>query len=658
MRGPIDDCGEIYWIVRLPDGTHPRWLQDSFELVPAVESPEDLLLKGAFGRKLDFSQLVTFHRLNEPLTNNIYALHTTRTDFYPHQFKPLLKFLDSPNQRMLIADEVGLGKTIEAGLILSELRARTRLARVLIICPAALRKKWQWEMKHRFSEEFDLYNADDFLEFLEEYRANQGQVPLRCITSMQGIRRREVLEAFELVDPLFDLVVVDEAHHMRNKQTLTHELGQILSRSAEALLLLTATPVQTSDENLFNLLSVLDSERFSDLFVFREQIAANEPVIEASCALTQSTPDLAACRCALDRILQMDGHRQRWFKENPTWEILQGLLAEIDPGDQESIVELRRCTAELSLLGGSITRTRKREVIVNAPVRKPLTERVTFTEEEDAFYNQITDYIREQYPHCEGPFEKFVLMMPQRRAASCIPATIEHYLGNVVNTEGFEDYMGSLGDEEPDAAQSTMHVAAEIRRIANEFKGGIRKDSKYEALLQALRKLKSETKILLFSTFPSTLEYLSTRLRLDGFDNVVIHGKVLASDRAERVENFRDDASLRVLLSSEVGSEGLDFQFCSVLVNYDLPWNPMVVEQRIGRLDRLGQKSETVTIINFSVAGTIDGDILERLYGLTVAANFEENLIWPKDIKPLERSTDTGMPKPKYEDRYISKDMV
>ena len=122
-------------------------------------SPDELLLRGAFGDKDDFLRLVTFHKLDTPLDNTLYSLQGSRTAFYPHQYKPLLKFLDSPEHRLLIADEVGLGKTIEAGLVMIEQRARRALRRVLVICPAALCLKWREEMWHRFDEEFRIIGA-------------------------------------------------------------------------------------------------------------------------------------------------------------------------------------------------------------------------------------------------------------------------------------------------------------------------------------------------------------------------------------------------------------------------------------------------------------------------------------------------------------------
>ena len=157
-------------------------------------SPDQLLLTSAFGDKDDFLRLVTFHKLDTPLDNTLYSLQGSRTAFYPHQYKPLLKFLDSPEQRLLIADEVGLGKTIEAGLVMIEQRARRALRRVLVICAAALCGKWREEMWHRFDEEFKIIGAAEFREQLQRL-AQQGDLgEARDIISPQAIRNEEHIE--------------------------------------------------------------------------------------------------------------------------------------------------------------------------------------------------------------------------------------------------------------------------------------------------------------------------------------------------------------------------------------------------------------------------------------------------------------------------------
>lgn len=184
--------------------------------IPA-KTPVDNLLNGNLAGYQEFQRLITFMRLvrEYPLRNNIYAFNASRTRLYPYQFKPLIKFLESPNQRMLICDEVGLGKTIEAGLILTELRARQTVKRVLIVCPANLVQKWQLEMKRRFDEDFKILRIPDFVQYLKEYQDELDRAKISGIISLESIRNAKILDLLDSIMPSFDMVIVDEAHHMR-----------------------------------------------------------------------------------------------------------------------------------------------------------------------------------------------------------------------------------------------------------------------------------------------------------------------------------------------------------------------------------------------------------------------------------------------------------
>jgi len=613
VEGPIDDAGDILWKVRLPDGSVRKWEAGTFELVPQKETIADLLRKAQFGRKSDFSQLLTFHRLDQPLTNNIYSLHSNRIDFYPFQFKPLLKFIDSPNQRLLIADDVGLGKTIEAGLILSELKVRSSLQTVLVACPAHLREKWRLEMRRRFSEDFSIVDAAGFRQFLNDYRESSGQMAGRVICSIQSMRSERTREELERIDPRFDLVIVDEAHHMRNSGTQTHALGRMLSRQAEALLFLTATPVQTQLENLFNLLRLLDEEHFQNYYLFERQLAANEHVLSAEAALARVPPDFQAFSAAVKRMSSIPESEGRWFEGNPLWEQVLDAAQAGERRSRRGLVDLRFSLGELNLLSDSLTRTRKVDVRKDVAHREPQVLHVTYSDEERRLYELVLNYVRSRYSARTTFFEKAALMMPQRRAASSIIGASRFYLSGGGQSD-IDDYLASLDDGSADLPDELDDDPGDMRVLFERAAAGNMPDTKYDALLGFMQTLQRTEKVILFSTFPSTLEYLQQRLAQDGFRGVIISGKVAVEERPEIVEGFRDDARTRVLLSSEVGGEGLDMQFCSVVVNYDLPWNPMVVAQRIGRVDRIGQRSPVIRIINFSVKDTIDQVILERLY--------------------------------------------
>lgn len=613
VGGPIDDAGDILWKVRLPDGAIRKWEENTFELVPESETILDLLKNRKFGKKSDFSQLMTFHRMDRPLSNNIYSLHSNKIDFYPFQFKPLLKFIDSPKQRLLIADDVGLGKTIEAGLILSELKVRADIKVVLVVCPAHLREKWQLEMIRRFGEEFTIMDASGFRQFLTKYKESHGMVSGRLICSLQSMRSERIREAIEDADPSFDLVIVDEAHYMRNSSTNTHALGQLLSQQAESLIFLTATPVQTQIGNLYNLLRLLDEEHFQSEELFKMQLNANEHVLKAEAALAAIPPDYSSYLAAVNRMGRISLHGGRWFEGNPFWDQVQNAAKGSEMPTGQKLADLRFALSELNLLSDSLTRTRKVDVKTDVARREAQVLHVEYTKEERHFYELVLSYVRSKYRSNGTFFEKLALMMPQRRTASSIIGAARYYLHNMVDSD-IQDCLVGMNNLFLESDDNIVEDVVDLQSLFAAVSEGDMPDTKYDVLSEFMRTLSRKEKIILFSTFPSTLEYLSERFEKDGFACHILSGKVPVEERPRIIEEFRDDERIRVLLSSEVGGEGLDLQFCSILVNYDLPWNPMVVAQRIGRIDRIGQRAPVIRIINFSVKDTIDQIILDRLY--------------------------------------------
>jgi superfamily II DNA or RNA helicase len=623
--------------------------ESDLELYEAGRSIEDLLREGVFANKEAFSKLITFTKLEFPLRNNLYSFRATRTQFLPYQFKPLLKFLDSPKQRLLIADEVGLGKTIEAGLILAELRARhpQSMDRVLIVCPSALCSKWRSELKLRFDEDFKVFDVQDTRAFLEEFDNNGEATKLRAICSLQMIRGRQVMEQWEAVSPTLDLLVMDEAHHLRNPETLSHRMARNLAESADSVLLLTATPIHLGNVNLFYLLRILDPEQFGtnatalvdelgELF-FRRIVEANEPVIEALRVLRASIPaDLDKCERLLRKAAaSQEGER---FSGNPLYEDVLRKLHRGSGDSRSHLIELQRDVSNLNLLGSTLTRTRKREVEARV-LREARLIRAEWTPAEQQFYNAVTRHVLAQYQSFEGtPFAAFLVMMPQRQVASCIPAMVERYESELgLGGGGIESELSDLqledwsNDAESAASSDPLHL--DLGEVIRQWRAAGSPDTKFTELLNTLRLLDEidpKRKVLIFAYFKQTLYYLSRCLSQAGYSNAVISGDVPDDERQERIANFRDEPDLRVLLSSEVGSEGLDFQFCNTMVNYDLPWNPMVVEQRIGRLDRIGQKAPKITIFNFSIPGTIEDKILTRLYSRIRI--FEESI---GDLEPI-----------------------
>ena len=622
LRPPNLRNGAYWYRIRLHTGGLIVAHEADLTRFEADVSPDELLLKGAFGDKDDFLRLVTFHKLDTPLDNTLYSLQGSRTAFYPHQYKPLLKFLDSPDHRLLIADEVGLGKTIEAGLVLIEQRARRALRRVLVICPAALSLKWREEMWHRFDEEFEIIGSAEFREQLHRL-AQQGDLgEARDIISLQAVRNEAHIELLNVTPPPLDLLIVDEAHHLRNRQTLSHRTVRALAQSAHAVLFLTATPIQLGEKNLFNLFQLLDDSEFDDFEVFQDRLRANEPVVEAQRLARAIPPPIHEIQNRIES-LRMGG-RAGFFGGNPIYERIRRALE--SPPDSPSdnghawAAELQHDLEELSLLSHVFSRTKKRDVFADASVRTARVVPVALTLPERAFYDAVTEFVRDNAPDGKGAIRYFAIMGAQRQAASCMPAARDRLLRRTAWS--LEDELDAeVHDLEetprPHSVKTTQKVLDAARSLGD-------CDTKYDELLRLLTRLDEEEagrKIILFAYYRATLQYLKDRLDRDGITCELIHGGITSDprhpdrdERGKRMRRFRENPDVRLLLSSEVGSEGLDFQFCHIIINYDLPWNPMRVEQRIGRVDRLGQESDRILVFNFTLKDTIEDRVLTRLY--------------------------------------------
>lgn len=575
-----------------------------------------------------FQRLITFRRLQKerPLRNNIYAFNASRTDFLPYQFKPLLKFLDSARGRLLIADEVGLGKTIEAGLILTELLARQNIDRVLIVVPSQLQIKWQDEMWRRFGQKFEIFIANDMKALIEDINNEEFPPDVKVITSFGAIRQKKILESLDLIPLNLDLLIVDEAHYVRNRGTDQWRAIDLISPNADNLLFLSATPIQIGNQNLATLLRLLDSEEFVDEDSVFNRINLNKPIIRAQNALCQTAPDLDTTINALTEVTQKDDYGEE-DKKLALQLIKQSKELQARQFDMDEyytrLVDIQQGINELNLIGHIFTRTRKRDAEKKVRLRKAVSVKIKLTKQEKEFYEAVTNYVSIQYENIDNiGFKKFLLHIPQRRMASCIPAMVKYYLENIENNLIFKDNENIEDDEEVDeplkgnAEEDYNIIKIELIRVIRAWKNE-NDDSKYNALKKILNQRKQEEKkikVLIFAFFRGTLEYLHHRLQIDGYQVTLIHGQINQEERIRRIKAFRDNKKIEIFLSSRVGSEGLDFQFCSTLINYDLPWNPMELEQRIGRLDRIGQKSPIILIYNLQVEDTIEERILTRLY--------------------------------------------
>ncbi|MBN2416803.1 DEAD/DEAH box helicase family protein [bacterium] len=621
--GPLHQGVQYYEV--FINGTTQRFAEQQLRHDPGIQPPIVNLINGCIDGPLDFQRLITLRRLQRerPLRNNIFAYNASKIKFYPHQFKPLLKFLDSAKNRLLIADEVGLGKTIEAGLIMTELAARGNIDRVLIIVPSYLCIKWQDEMFRRFGQQFDIYKAADLESYIDKYIEYESAADLKAIISLGAIRQPRILEKLATVSLTYDLVIVDEAHHARNRRTNQHQAIFQIAPYAENLLFLTATPIQLGNQNLSTLLRLLDPEEFIDDNSVFARIENNKPIVKAQNALCKIPPNFDGASEGLEEVI-----RNRLFskQDRDLASLIKANVQEIAVEEYDKkayysrLVEIMGDLGTLNLLGHIYTRTLKRDAVESAK-RKARSILVNLSSPEKAFYDSVTNYVRSKHRHISNKgFKSFILHIPQRRMASCIPAMVEYYRRIVNNDDiNLEDYAGEdevrdLWDGDGDHVEKQM--LADLKEIVNSWDSS-NQDSKYDLLKDALMKRKAEGgnfKVLVFAFFRDTLEYLNKRLQADGFGVTMIHGGVKQNERLERIQLFKENKDIQILLSSRVGSEGLDFQFCDTLVNYDLPWNPMEVEQRIGRLDRIGQSAKKIIIYNLSIANTIEHKILLRLY--------------------------------------------
>ena len=326
---------------------------------------EDALESAAQPREIlvlprdEFLRALLITKLDNPINDLFYAYQSSRTQFEAYQFKPVLKFLDSPVPNILIADEVGLGKTIEAAILHQELKARGAIRRVLVICPAGLREKWQRELLIRFDEQFQIMRRPQIMEDVRLYTETNGLAPVNGIVSLEGFRAQHIQDVILRLGRHLDLVIIDEAHHLRTQGSLSNAVGALMQEMAEHLILLTATPLQTGQEDLFQLLRFIDPEQFAQYEDFLLQLEPNVELNAAIRALRLIPPDLDAAR---NSMLAIAGHAAAaQVTDHPTYPLVMQALGRPDlPRDQ--LVRLRRDIDSLNVLSPVYTRTKKGDI--------------------------------------------------------------------------------------------------------------------------------------------------------------------------------------------------------------------------------------------------------------------------------------------------------
>ena len=580
-----------------------------------------------------FHAYLTALQIRYPVLSSLYSLNTARIDFVPYQYRPVLKFIKAEQPRLLIADSVGVGKTIEAGLILRELQARQDLKSVLIICPRALvtEEKWMREMK-RFDEDFMHLNGDTLRYCINETHRD-GEWPERyqkvimpyslldkvLLFGPDGSRRRRSGKGLIDLDPPphFDLVIVDEAHHIRNQGTANHEAVRFFCENADATVFLTATPIQLRSRDLFVLLNVLRPDLILDEESFNRMGEPNPFINQAvNTARAQEKEWTQAAKDDLDKAASTSWG-QTILKDNPEFKRIRNQLASGSVSPEERIQLITDMEA-LHTFSGIINRTRRRD-IGEFTIRKPQIVEVALTVDQNELHEALVETQKEIFRSLHGNQSvNFMITTLRRQLASCLHG-LEPLLQDILNR-----HLDELEWTEADAvdampsAEFVTHIREHVQALLERAKNLDSEDLKLEALQQIVRDRQNlpNNKIMVFSSFRHTLVYLYKHLAADGFRVGMIHGGVPDEERLKLTRRFEkprsETDSIDLMLFSEIGCEGLDYQFCDCIVNYDLPWNPMRVEQRIGRIDRRGQKSESVTIFNLITPGTVDADIYER----------------------------------------------
>jgi superfamily II DNA or RNA helicase len=574
---------------------------------------------------------LTALQLVAPSLANLYSLQSGRIDFIPYQFRPVLKFIRADRPRLLVADEVGVGKTIEAGLLLRELQARRPLRSVLVVCSKALvvEEKWHREMR-RFDEEFVTLSSIELRHCLDQTDLD-GEWPERYARAVlpfslvndnflngyptRGGERSKGLATLD-TPPRFDLLIVDEAHNARNSETNLHQGLKLLADNAEAVVLISATPVQLGTNDLFSLLNLLRPDLVIDKPTF-ERMAEPNAAINAAVAAVRGGQESWQVT-ALEQLAEAAATDwgQAMIAPAPEYQALVAAIGEAD--DDEGRVRLVHRAEGLHSFASLISRTRRRDIGAFT-TRKPQTVAVPFTSEQQEVHDALLAVQREVYmrTHGSGPLG-FLMTTIRRQAASSLHGLVP-FLETILTRRLSEIERVEIDDDGVEMLDTGVdQIRTDIAAVLAQARALPAEDPKLERLLGivAQKGAMANRRLLVFSAFRHTLAYLEVAMRAQGVRVGMIHGNVGDDDRRALRRAFalppENPVAIDVLLSSEVGSEGLDFQFCDALVNYDIPWNPMRIEQRIGRIDRYGQTSETVAIYNLVTPGTVDFDIYSR----------------------------------------------
>ncbi|PIU68422.1 MAG: helicase SNF2 [Armatimonadetes bacterium CG07_land_8_20_14_0_80_40_9] len=450
--------------------------------------------------------------------DELLSLSSSNIEHYQYQINTARKVLKRFSGRAFLCDEVGLGKTIEAGIILKEYILRGFVSKILILTVPSLVSQWKEEMSNKFGLNFITTDNGVFEEEKENFWVKNNFV----IASLHTAKRKNNCSIIQDIN--YDILIVDEAHHLKSKNTLNYKL--VNSIKSKFTLLLTATPIQNNLEEIFNLITLLKPGHLKTLSHFKKEFR------------------------------------------------IKG-----DPRSLKNKEKLRE------LLSECLIRNTRAEVDIKLPKRHAETIRINLSDDEKNFYNLITNFVKEEF-YKSTQARKFFLETLQREASSSVNAclkTLKIYLGN----------------NEHKISKNLIDFAKENREIGS---------AKLKILLKILNS--TDEKFLIFTQFLETQSLVLNFLKSNNIPCSVFNGNLSGLEKDFNIQEFKEHN--KVLISTEVGGEGRNLQFCNAMVNFDLPWNPMRIEQRVGRIHRVGQTRE-VYIFNLSYKDTIEDYILKLL---------------------------------------------
>ncbi len=657
-RNFAHSTGLIHYEILLSAGTKLTLCET--EIISEIESPLDEFLKGNQDGVNQFLLRYWGTQIYDLYTSNLLKIVThSRLSLLPHQIAVAHHLLDTGQARYILADEVGLGKTIEAGIYIKEMLARNLASRVLIITPASITGQWEFELENKFNLKFTRLKSAVVKNTKINYRSGNlfnvhtGKDLSLCTVTLQYARLQQCAKVLTQIE--WDIVIFDEAHHLRRylanqkteqyRTTLAYELAQNLSSKARSLLLLTATPIQLHSFDLFSLIQLLNPYEFPNFDSFeaeRKKISLLNLVVKNLKFFTNIN---SYERDALVYQIQS-------FHLNISETELNEKLR-FDSYRKQIISQLEK----KHFLSRYVIRNRKRVVFPDSPVRRiPRIIDVDLTKDELDVYNKIHLYLAKIYSqnYESGPSGMgFVMVILQKLLTSSVPAILKSLRKRIVYLEENKEMILKLGMEQEDQREFSeeessldlawgldeydledrMIIQARKRKMIPKKKGpsldinahirilkefvmdleDLDFDSKATKLLGIVKGILTDTpneKFIIFTQFKMTLFYLQGLFEQEGIKVAPFHGDLSEPQKIASVSSFRHE--IPILLSTEIGGEGRNFQFCHIIVNYDLPWNPMRLEQRIGRLDRFGQ-TQNVLIYNFFIKETIESSIITAI---------------------------------------------